>query len=199
MMPTADHVALAVIAACRETGEDPLSIATEPTLRARHYAMHALLSSFDDLTRSAAARMVGAPGNPAVFWTASWNQVVKTRASGDGHMARWFDDDAFGRVIDAIPVPPKKKPEPPRQNPPPYTPSRMPTPYKPGPLPTTSYRPPVDTLRKALEDESRPVFDRGKAPVRKVEPKTRTSSKQQMLDDLAKAVANTAALKAPKD
>lgn len=110
--PTADDVARAIVAACRETGDDPIKTADgtaltamrnkQKTNQARHYALHALVYVFPDLDRADAARMVGAPGHPKLYWNASWHQVAKPRASGIGHMAGWFDDGIFGRVIQAI-------------------------------------------------------------------------------------------------
>jgi hypothetical protein len=105
---TADHIAAAIVAACRETGDDPIRTASgglgtkRPTNRARHYALHALLHCFPDVDRHSAARMVGCPGSPAQFWNASWHQVAKPRASGFGHVAGWFDDVSYARVIAAI-------------------------------------------------------------------------------------------------
>lgn len=101
--PTADDIARAIVAACRETGDDPLACASgAPSQRGRHYAMHALLHVFPKLSRTSAATVVGCPGKPAAFYINSWHQMVKPRASGIGHMANWWDDEAFGRVIAAV-------------------------------------------------------------------------------------------------
>lgn len=107
--PTADDVARAIVAACRETGDDPIRAASGlvggahgTTIRARHYALHALLHTFPKLPRGIAAKLVGAPGNPVTFYHNSWHQVVRPRASASGHMALWWNDAAYARVIDAI-------------------------------------------------------------------------------------------------
>lgn len=105
-LPNADDVARAIVAACRETGEDPIKCATEEWhIRARHYAMHALLHTFPDLQRFAAARLVGCPGSAPGFWNKSWHQVAKPHHSGRSHSAKWWDEDAYGRVIAAIEQP----------------------------------------------------------------------------------------------
>jgi hypothetical protein len=116
--PTAEDIARAIVASCRETGEDAVRAASGfvgdingPSIHARHYAMHALLHVFPDLPRLAAARVVGCPGKPASFYNNSWNQVVRPRSDGTGHMAKWWDEYAFARVIAAIeraPEPSKK-------------------------------------------------------------------------------------------
>lgn len=112
MMPTADHVARAIVAACKETGDDPIRTiqgglggTSRPINRARHYAMHALLHVFQDLPRHTAARIVGS-GSPVKFWNTSWHQIAKPRGGGLGHVAGWFDDEAYARVITAIQLDP---------------------------------------------------------------------------------------------
>lgn len=67
--PTADDVAVAIVAACRQTGEDPVSCAEGiyTVRRARHYAMHALARVFPEAMRRSLARCVGVPGNPSKF------------------------------------------------------------------------------------------------------------------------------------
>ena len=106
--PTADDVAVAIVASCRETGDDPMSTASgglgigRATNRARHYALHALIHVFPVANRYRVCRWVGCPGKEAAFWNASWHQVVRPRASGMGHMANWWDEEAYDRVIRAI-------------------------------------------------------------------------------------------------
>lgn len=101
-MPTADHVAHAIVAASRETAEDPLDVAGgKRALRARHYAMHALVHCFPDVRRTSVARMCGAAGNPLKFWENSCYQVANPTGTTPAR-APWWDDDAYHRVIDAL-------------------------------------------------------------------------------------------------
>lgn len=114
-MPSANDVAWAIVTASREMGEDPIGCATGATAkRGRHYAMHALRHVFPDLTGEGAARLCGCPGKPIYFWRNSVNQVaykfkpneqdylkecgepVRTRA------AKWWNEDAYNRVIAAV-------------------------------------------------------------------------------------------------
>lgn len=105
-MPNADDVARAIVAACRETGEDPIACASGVSgIRARHYAMHSLLHVFPDLQRKSAASIVGCPGKPVYFWNASWNQVAKPQTFGNRRKANWWDEESYGRVIKAIEQP----------------------------------------------------------------------------------------------
>lgn len=111
MLPTANHVAWAIVAACRETGDDPIAIATGAAkgrnprvgLRARHYALHALIFKYPDLLKAKAAEFVGAPGKPAAFYNNSMNQVARVVNHTTGRrMANWWDEEGFERVIQAI-------------------------------------------------------------------------------------------------
>jgi hypothetical protein len=99
--PTADDVAWAIVAGCRETGEDPIACdGRKMSIRGRHYALHALLHVFPELPRYRAAELVGCPGKPAAFWNNSWYQVIRPCGAGGAlHMANWFDDEAYARVI----------------------------------------------------------------------------------------------------
>jgi hypothetical protein len=110
-MPSATQVAWAIVAACRETGDDPIAIASgqskgpssRVTLRARHYALHALLFVFPRLPREKAAEFVGAPGRPMMFYHGSMNQVAKVVNTMTGRRrANWWDEEGFERVIRAI-------------------------------------------------------------------------------------------------
>lgn len=105
MLPTADDVARAIVAAARETGEDPIGcIRGEMGQRCRHYAMHALVHVFGDMPRDTAAQLVGCPGKPRYFWNNSWGQVVKPNWNGRPK-ANWWDAAALSRVIKAIEPP----------------------------------------------------------------------------------------------
>lgn len=217
-IPTADDVAIAIVTACRETGEDPIeTIQRRMGVKARHYALHALLHVFPKLSRVSAASMVGCPGKPGAFLTNSWNQVVRPYRNGaNPHMAKWFDDKAYDRVIRAIEAGRSEDAADvsvaeeriaeldahPERLVVVEAPVRVePKPYKPGPLPSASgYRPPADTIRRILEeDDSRPVFDRGKERVvRPPQPKA-GSSKQGLRDMLADAAKRTAEIKSDGD
>lgn len=113
--PTADEVARAIVAACKETEEDPFRCATAIAgSRARHYALHALAFFYPPQGREdkeLLARVVGCPGKPLMFWSNSNTQVFRPcviKAYGGQvthtypHWARWFDDEAFARVKAAI-------------------------------------------------------------------------------------------------
>lgn len=64
--PTADDVAIAIVAACRETGESPVDCASRaPELRARKYTMLALAEVFPPKTdedKRRLCRLAGCPG-----------------------------------------------------------------------------------------------------------------------------------------
>lgn len=166
-MPTADHVAHAIVAACRETGEDPIECASRPNaVRGRHYAHHALVHCFPSVRVSSIARMVGAP-RPDIFHQGSLNNHVRKRAS------EWWNDHVYQRVIRAIGVEP--------------APRALPAPRKPGRpcfVPTVTPAPgglPTD------EDSRRARVARF---ANMVIPKV-TGSKGKLYDELAEAMANT--------
>lgn len=72
MIPSADDVARAIVAACRETGEDPVSLVEgDVNLHARHYAFHALLHVFPSEPLKGLARMLG-DRRPVSFWNRSY-------------------------------------------------------------------------------------------------------------------------------
>lgn len=204
---TAEHVARALVAACRETSEDPVLVASrEPgAFRSRHYAMWALLQVFPDLSPKAAAQFVGCPGQPMAFYHNSRYQAAPGRPGG----GKWWNAGTYERVIAAIdshapPLPPE------------------PPPFKAGPLPPArkmvkpiseqerraarlgtldengGYRPPPGTASHVLEDDrdDRPVFDRGRIGVGAMKPRDHHAqspvSKQTLRDQLRDAVANTA-------
>jgi hypothetical protein len=105
-MPDADEVAIAIVTACRITKEDPIAVIEQvPMLRARHYAMHALVHVFPDVPRAAVARCVGAPGLPDGFYKNSLSQKFKPVVGGPRvgkRQAQWWSEDSFMAVIDAI-------------------------------------------------------------------------------------------------
>jgi hypothetical protein len=103
-MPTADQVACAIVAAARETGEDPIACARGlGELRCRHYALHALCHVFGDpALRTPIARMVGSPSKPSAFYRASVWYVLGEGPQGAKVKKPWWDAAVLGRVIDAL-------------------------------------------------------------------------------------------------
>lgn len=99
--PDADDVAIAIVAACIETSENPLLIAESRPLRARHYAMHALAHIFPTYDRVKLAALVGSPIKPQHFWRNSCNQVANPTGHSSYAVA-WWSGDAYDRVIRAI-------------------------------------------------------------------------------------------------
>lgn len=100
--PTADHVAMAVVAACRETGEDPFAVMQRVTqLRARHYALHAL-REVCDIEGARAADLVGCPAKPHYFFANSRSQVFYWNSIKGHRAAKWWREDAFERIVSAI-------------------------------------------------------------------------------------------------
>ena len=95
-MITANIVARAIVAACRETGEEPIAMVEGRSLgRARHYAMHALAHCFPEAQRSILARVVGCKRNPASFFVTSLTKIQAKNMP-------WWDEVAYARVINAV-------------------------------------------------------------------------------------------------
>lgn len=105
IMPTADEVAVAIVAACRVTREDPLKvIGREPMMRARHYALHSLSKVFT-IDGYTLARLVGCPADPKRFWDNSRQQKFKPIIGGarkGKRQAQWWNEEDFEGVIAAI-------------------------------------------------------------------------------------------------
>lgn len=100
--PTADHIAMAVVAACRETGEDPFAVMQRVTqLHARHYALHAL-REVCNIEGARAADLVGCPAKPGYFYSNSRAQVFYWNNIKGCRTAKWWREDAFDRVVAAI-------------------------------------------------------------------------------------------------
>lgn len=106
MTPTADHVAAAIVAACKETGADPQEVAMgvnigpkgnrDGAAHARSYAGLALRCEFPDADGAALARMVGAR-IPKGFFLRLDKQI-----NGNCKPPHWWSDDAYRRVIEAV-------------------------------------------------------------------------------------------------
>lgn len=119
MNPAADHVAAAIVAACRETGDDPVAVAEQITgCRARHYAVHALAKVFPQANRTKLSEWVGCPGKGQHFWHNSCNQIANpTSLTGPKRMVKWWSADVFRKVvaaIEAVEKAPSHPPEPKR-------------------------------------------------------------------------------------
>jgi hypothetical protein len=100
--PSADQVAAAIIAACRETGADPESVASGakgagsrfPISRARAYAALAIRAVFPENGSVALGRMVGSNA-PSSYVTQIDNQLRNG-------LLKWWDDKTFMRVVEAL-------------------------------------------------------------------------------------------------
>ncbi len=211
MIPTADDIAIAIVAACRETGEDPVACVSKSyNIRARHYALWALVSFFHPETqdeKDQLARLVGAPGKPHQFWGNS-AQVYRPGCRLRGRA--WWDAAQFSRVVntlrDALDARDAPVNEPPPYRPPPDAYAKeLADEEKPAPplgrMERDGYRPPADTIRKILEEDepdSRPVMDRGgtfSGPKPREWPQPK--KKVDLQEELRQAVANTAKMPLP--
>lgn len=109
-MITADHVARAVVAAARETGADPVAVASgeNPSAktqdysvsRARAYAATALATIFTSVPNMRIARLCGVSKAYAQVY---FNTL---RTNRRGNATTWWRDDVLSRVIDAVGVKP---------------------------------------------------------------------------------------------
>lgn len=104
-MPTADEVARAIVAAARETGADPIELASgargnrhhPDILRARAYAAVALRSQFSDVDWKTIARVVG-------VWTpaTAYSYLKTLDEQRERGYLDWWSVEAYDRVIQAI-------------------------------------------------------------------------------------------------
>lgn len=108
MMPTAYEIAVAIVAACRETGAQPEAVVLgaerehggfpirDAIFRARAYAGRAIDRVFNRPTIAIArpdiSRLIGV-NKPS--WSAFFPSI-------DGRQLSWWDEDAFKRVVDAV-------------------------------------------------------------------------------------------------
>jgi hypothetical protein len=102
MFPSADDFARALVAACRETGEDPEAfVVRDPDFRARHYALHALIALFPRAWPTKLSELLGCPGQPGYFLRSSLWWVIglnpQRRPGKD-----WWDHAALDRVTAAV-------------------------------------------------------------------------------------------------
>jgi hypothetical protein len=200
--PTADQVATAIVAACRETGEDPIEVMDGVHgLRARHYAAHALAKFWPPIvgekeSRALLGRLVGVKAPESRQWTwftTSLNQVFKPyentyRGIKFAHWARWFDDDAFARIVAALEAAMR-----------PSAPIRPPMPKRPQAVAATPARP---VLTRQIAEPS--VAARARQAERAIEAPDRfaglgpqdyvpgSSGKRALQEMLANAAAETA-------
>lgn len=101
--PTADQVAIAIIAASKETGASPQLVASRANdnrldrtfaiSRARTYAALAIRAIFPENSGASISRMVGSS------YPEQHLQQIDSRMKNND--LKWFDNDAFMRVVDA--------------------------------------------------------------------------------------------------
>jgi hypothetical protein len=160
--PSADDVAVAVIAACGATGESPLGIATEKTMRTRHYAMHALAYLYPKYPKRKLAKLLGCQGHPDRFWNNSRANVANP-LDPRARTVSWWSSETYWRVIRAVQA---------------ASTARAVAPY----------RPPAGTIEKVLADDGTPpIRELGKLEAGGYRPPEGTLEKV-----LAEAAANTA-------
>lgn len=117
--PTADVVGAAIVAACRETGDDPVEVVTlrwkevretsssgrafssHSHFRARHYAYHALILEFKECAPKMLAGCVGARDCASFIQSTKYNVLDHGRYDVRPR-AVWFDLGALTRVRSAI-------------------------------------------------------------------------------------------------
>lgn len=103
IMPTADEVARAIVAAARETEELEhvlVDLDSPNMLRCRHYAMHAISHVFQGLPIQVLGRLVGAR-KPGSFWKNSMI-LIAPKSGTSRRRCLWWSDEAYDRVIRAI-------------------------------------------------------------------------------------------------
>lgn len=106
MLPRADHIARAIVAACALTKESSLAVAEERVQKsyARHYAFHAIKAVFPAMPLESLAFRVGCSGDPKWFWRNTMNGM--TRFVGGPHAGkrhhRFWNETTFEKVIEAI-------------------------------------------------------------------------------------------------
>lgn len=105
-LPTADDYALAIVASCRITGEDPLQFTKRlPGFRARHFALHALLEVFPDAQAPSVSAALACPGKSHYFRRSSlW--YVLGEAPQPGQAGRkpepWWSTAKMGLVVKVL-------------------------------------------------------------------------------------------------
>jgi len=102
IFPGADTIACALVAAARETGENPESfIDRSPDAKFRHYALHALLAAFPGVKSTRLSDVIGCPGKPCYFYRSSMWWVLGQGPHRQGPV-EWWSEEAFGRVCAAV-------------------------------------------------------------------------------------------------
>jgi hypothetical protein len=199
-LPTADHIAVAIVAACQQTDEDPVKCAQRGSkIRARHYAMHALVRVFPAAPKRKIANWCGAYYEASKFYENSCTNTANPNAS---RLAKrktdWWNDEIFYRVVRALEA--AKTASAIEYRPPPGTIEKVlrdDATRNLGRLEPNGYRPPADAIAKELADDD-PVFDRGRFNFRKPREDTFESSREQANRMLREAAANTAKLQPPQ-
>lgn len=89
--PAADVIALAIVTACRLTGDGPIATCLRQTSRARHVAFVALTEAFPEAKKVSIARLTGyaKPSSHHGFVTAA-------------RQSQWWSDEMLDRVRGAI-------------------------------------------------------------------------------------------------
>lgn len=91
VFPSADQIALAIVAACRITGDGPMATCMRQPSRARNIALAALIEVFPDATRQSPARCCGY-AKPA----------LGTTTLGMARKAAWWNEAHVEEVIGAL-------------------------------------------------------------------------------------------------
>jgi hypothetical protein len=95
MFPTADQIAMALVTACRLTGDNPIAVVQGergPRARARHVAFDALIEAFPDARKVGLAKCLGY-STPA---TAPSNLKIIFRK------LKWWRDEWVDEVVGAL-------------------------------------------------------------------------------------------------
>lgn len=91
MFPNADQIALAIVTACRITGDGPVATCLRQTSRARHIAFVALCEVFPEAKKASLARLTGYPKPP------HYDQLVRA-----ARKAAWWNDAHVDEVVGAL-------------------------------------------------------------------------------------------------
>ena len=92
MFPTADQIAIALVAAARALNEDPIAVARGVAgVRSRHVALGALVAAFPDARRVGLARCLGYPTPPSA-------QAAVIHAK----KARWWNELLVDEIVGAL-------------------------------------------------------------------------------------------------
>ena len=202
---TADAVAIAVVAAARLTGEDPLTIAArDPEMRCRHLALHALVHCFRGVVPARISAALACPGKASFFYRTSLWYTLGKAPQRDTKPAAWWRDEDLDTVIRAVEQQLEKN-EPAAALPPPppkiEAPARKPPPVPEPPPPIRTKDIGVTRIARVVEEQRKPSVGARSIPDHRDEPPPRRSSpggisggKRDLYKMLGDAVRNTAKL-----